>query len=105
MQDDVIHHRFYWLEVPDAQAAGGQEITAQRSGQTFTLTASPGVRTVTVLLNDTMLDLDQPVIIKAGGRDLFSGRVSRTAATLERTLSGRGDPASVFSAAVTVTLP
>ena len=104
LQDDVIHHRFYWLEVPEAQAAGGQEITAQRSGQTISLTASPGVRTVTVLLNDTMLDLDQPVIIEAGGRELFSGRVSRTAAVLERTLSDRGDPVSVFSAAVTVTL-
>ena len=58
-----------------------------------------------MLLNDTMLDLDQPVIIEAVGRELFSGRVSRTAAVLERTLSDRGDPVSVFSAAVTVTLP
>ena len=104
-QDDVTHDRFYWLEVPGGQAAAGQEITAVRSGQTITLTASDGVRSVTVLLNDTMLDLDQPVVIQAGGKTLFSGRLSRTATTLERTLSERGDPRSVFSSTVTVTLP
>ena len=104
-QDDVTHDRLYWLEVPPAQAAAGQEITAVRSGQTITLTASDGVRSVTVLLNDAMLDLDQPVLIQAGGKPLFSGRLSRTATTLERTLSERGDPRSVFSSTVTVTLP
>ena len=104
-QDDVTHDRLYWLEVPPAQAAAGQEITAVRSGQTITLTASDGVGSVTVLLNDAMLDLDQPVLIQAGGKPLFSGRLSRTATTLERTLSERGDPRSVFSSTVTVTLP
>jgi hypothetical protein len=104
-QDDVTHIRFYWLEVPGGQAAAGQEITAVRSGQTITLTASAGVRRVTVLLNDAMLDLDQPVIIQAGGTEVFSGRLPRTAAILERTLSDRGDPRSVFSAGVTVSFP
>ena len=105
LQDDVTHDRLYWLEVPRGQAAGGQEITAVRSGQSVSLTASAGIRTVTVLLNDAMLDLDQPVSIKAGEKEVFSGRLPRTAANLERTLSDRGDPSSMFSAAVTVTLP
>jgi hypothetical protein len=104
-QDDVTHLRLYWLEVPEGQAAADQEITAVRSGQTISLTASAGVRKVTVLLNDAMLDLDQPVIIQAGGTEVFSGRLPRTAAILERTMSDRGDPRSVFSAGVTVSLP
>ncbi len=105
LQDDVTHDRFYWLEVPPAQAAAGQEITAHRHGQTISLTASPGVRSVTVLLNDAMLDLDQPVTVEANGKPLFSGPLPRTPATLERTLASRGDPTAMFSAEVTVTLP
>jgi len=105
LQDDVTHDRFYWLEVPARQAAQGQEVTAVRSGQTITLSASPTVRSVTVLLNDAMLDLDQPVVVKSGDKELFSGVAPRTPATLHRTLSGRGDPRSVFSAEVTLTLP
>ena len=104
-QDDVTHDRFYWIEVPRSQAAGGQEITAQRRGQTISLSASAGVRAVTVLLNDAMVDLDQAVTVEVQGKPLFTGRLPRTPATLERTLAGRGDPSAMFSAEVTVSLP
>ena len=76
-----------------------------RPRPTISLNASPGGRSITGLLNDAMLDLDQPVAIQAGGKPVFYGRLSRTAATLDRTLSERGDPRSVFGAAVTVDLP
>ncbi len=97
-----IHPRFYWLAL--AQPQRDQEIRAQRDGQTVTLSATHGT-TVTVLLNDTLLDLDQPVTIRAGAQTLFSGRISRTLATLARTLAERGDPQLTFSAEVTVNLP
>ena len=96
-QDDVTHDRLYWLSVPADQAAAGQEITAIRDGQTITLT--PGnVRHLTVLLNDVMLDLDKEVIIKSGDKEVFRGLLPRTATTLERTLTERGDPDLVFAA-------
>jgi len=103
-QDDVTHARLYWLEVPADKAAAGQEITASRDAQTITLT--PGsVRQLTVLLNDAMLDLDKEVIIKSGDKEVFRGLLSRTATTLERTLSGRGDPDLVFAAEAPIAIP
>jgi len=60
--------------------------------------SSKNVRTVTVLLNDTMFDLDQPVVIRAGTSTLFSNRIARSVATLARTLQERGDTNLVFSA-------
>ena len=103
-QDDVIHTRLYWLEVPADKAAAGQEITATREGQTITLT--PGnVRQLTVLLNDAMVDLDKEVIIKSGDKEVFRGLLPRTANTLERTLSGRGDPDLVFAAEAPIAIP
>jgi hypothetical protein len=103
-QSGRTHARFYWLAVRKQEAKGGQEIIAQRAGQTVTLTGK-NPPAVTVLLNDAMLDLDQPVVIRAGDQTLFSERVPRTLATLARRLSERGDTNLTFSAEVTVTLP
>jgi len=56
-------------------------------------------------LNDAMLNLDQPVVIRSGESALFEGCLPRTVDTLARTLNERGDPSLTFSAEVTVTLP
>lgn len=103
-QDDVTHTRCYWLARPKDEVKAGQELIAERKGQVIML-ASSNVGTVTVLLNDAMLDLDQPVVVRADGEVLFSNLVSRTVARLAETLAERGDTNLAFSAAVTVTLP
>lgn len=103
-QDDVAHDRFYWLALPKGDAKGGQEVIASRKGQEITIEKTIGVRNLIVLLNDTMLDLDLPVKILSGEKVLFEGKVARNRAVIERTLSERGDPASVFSAEVRVEL-
>lgn len=101
-QSGRTHPRFYWLASP--QSKGGQDIIARRDGQTVTLTLT-NVPTVTVLLSDAMMNLDQPVTIRAGEARLFSELVPRTIATLARTLSERGDTNLTFSGEVTVKLP
>ena len=103
-QSGRTHARFYWLATPKDQAKGGQEIIAERASQTITLSAK-NAHTVTVLLNDALLDLDQPVHIRSGATILFQDRLPRTIATLARTLAERGDTNLTFSAEATVTLP
>jgi len=104
LQDDVTHTNFYWLARPMAEVKAGQLLMAERAGQVITLTSTQ-VETVTVLLNDELLDLDQPVVVVANGEMLFSNRVHRTIADLARTLAGRGDRDLAFSAHVAVKLP
>ena len=103
-QDDVTHTRFYWLARPQDEVKKRQKIVAERAGQTVTL-SSTNVHTVTVRFSDTMLDLDQPVVIRTAETTLHEGRLPRTVATLARTLVERGDTNLTFSAEVTVTLP
>lgn len=103
-QNEVTHPRFYWLARPENEVAAGQELVAERSGQVITLAAT-NVRTVTVLLNDAMLNLDEPVVVRANGQTLFSNRVDRTVTELAKTLAADGDTNLAFSAVVTVTLP
>lgn len=103
-QDDVTHAELYWLARPKSEVKAGQLLTAERAGQTITL-SSTNTSTVTVELNDASLDLDLPVIVRAEGQTLFSNVAARTVATLAQTLAARGDTNLAFSAAVTVKLP
>jgi hypothetical protein len=102
LQDDVTEPRFYWLENPAPKA--GQRVVAHREGQVITIDEAPGIEQLRILLDDGMLDLDQPVKVMFEGRTLFEGTVPRTAATIARTLGDRGDPKAVFTAEVLVRL-
>jgi predicted esterase len=100
-QSGRVHERFYWLSVPKAEAKPGQHIIAERSGQNITVTATSNPH-VTILLNDAMLDLDQPVTVTFNGTALPPCSATRTLAVIRRTLHERGDPHLTFSAEITV---
>jgi hypothetical protein len=103
-QDDVTHGRFYWLAVDADQEKAGAEITASISGQQIEL-QSADVTKLHVRLDDRMVDLDKPVTVMAGGKQVIEGTVSRTIATIAQTLSERGDPSAVFCGEVEVLFP
>ena len=100
-RDSPLHFRSYWLALPRETAGVGQEIRADRRGQTITLTTQ-GVAALLVRLSDAMLDLDAPVTVLAGERTVFAGRTARTIGTLARTLAERGDRELMFSAEIAV---
>jgi hypothetical protein len=104
-QSSVTHDRFYWLAVgPGEKPKGGQLVIASRANQTIAIEDFGGITSLTVLLNDQMLDLDRPVKITYQGRELFKGTASRTIRQLSQTLSALGDPFLMFDAAVDVRL-
>ena len=78
-------------------------IVVSRKGQKFTVEDSGELMCLTILLNDSMVDLDQPVEVISGGKTvLFKGKVERNIGVISRTLAQRGDPGLVFTAAITV---
>jgi hypothetical protein len=103
-QDDVTHGRFYWLAVDGDERRERTEIVAERDGQAIRISTAD-VGRVRVLLDDAMVDLDQPVVITSAGTTLSASVVPRTIGTLARSLAERGDPRSMVSAEVAVTLP
>ncbi len=102
VQDDVTHSRSYWLAVPEPRR--GVRIDATQNGQVIEVAASHSVQ-LSIRLDDTMLDLDQEVIVRQRGRVLFRGIVPRTISAVAKTLAERGDPRGVWSAEVTVDVP
>ena len=103
-QDDVAHSRFHWLSVAGESRKGRSQIRASYKDQQITLAIS-SVPEVTFRLNDRMMDLDKQVTVIHDGKALFTGTVERSIQVIARTLAERGDPASLFSAEMTVTLP
>ena len=93
-----------WLAVPSKEAKGDSLVVATRDKQAVELVTVEKVEKLIVRFDDRTADLDKPVTVTKGGKELFAGEVSRTVATLAKTLAGRGDPGLVFSAEVEVTV-
>lgn len=63
-QDDVMHKQFYWLEQKGDQVKRSETI-ARYNDQTVIIEKLDN-KSLTINLNDKMMDLDQQVIIKYG---------------------------------------
>lgn len=98
-QDDILHERFYWLRNPEPVKE--TTIVASVAGQVIDL-ESEQVKRIAVRLSDELVDLEQPVTIRANGAVVFEGVVPRTIGSLFATLDERGDPTLVFPSEVAV---
>lgn len=102
-QDDVTHPRLSWLAVTQEQERPRTKLIAVVEGQQIRID-SADVSQVTVLLDDRLVDLDQPVTVVANGTAQAPRLLRRTLATLTRTLADGGDPDLAFSASIDVPL-
>lgn len=99
-QDDVVHHRFYWLRLPEGTAVVGQQIIAEIDGRNIRLTGDvpPGIQ---LLLSDALLDLDSPVEITINDKPAFTATPVRTLETIRTALTERLDPTATPTATIT----
>ena len=102
-QDDVTHSRFYWLAVKPEERRRGVEVRASLQGQQFDVQAG-GINQLIIRVNDRMLNLDEDITVTSQGKDLYKGRTERSISALAKTLAERGDPTSIFSGEIVVTL-
>ncbi|MCH2133490.1 MAG: hypothetical protein MK116_07055 [Phycisphaerales bacterium] len=100
-QDDVTHERFYWLKV-DAPVARDR-VVVERDGQVIRVVESGSPKKLSIRLDDTMVNLDQPItVLGPDGVELFTGVVPRTRRLMEQTFAEREDPRGIYPAEVTV---
>lgn len=94
-QDDMHHYSFYWLALPPGAAQTGGEIVAFYKGNEVSIETSY-TDSMIIRLNDKMMNLDKPVVVKFRGKEIFRGKVKRNAATIHRTIAERKDPDLIF---------
>ncbi|CAG8754245.1 14974_t:CDS:2, partial [Dentiscutata erythropus] len=100
-QDSITHDRFFWLELPEDQIRKYTKVIATRNGQNFDI-QTKDYKQITILLNDTMVDMDSPVKITMKEKVLFEGIVPRTIGAIARSLKQHGDPYLIFTGEVAV---
>lgn len=98
-----LRRRCYWLR-NDAPAAF-QRLDVSRAANDFRIDAACHVPRLTLLLDDRFVDLDAPVRVLAGERELVATRVPRTVDALAASLVEYGDPELMFCAELDVAPP
>jgi len=102
-QDDVWHDQFYWLKMAEGVKAERAETVVSLADQTFDVEKVETPK-LTILLNDDMLDLDQPIQVVRDEKVIFEGKASRTIQSLLETLLERGDSSYMFSSVIDLDL-
>ena len=103
VQGDAMKENFYWLGVRKDEAEKGKMLVASVKDNTVTIEKSDYTK-VTVYLNDTLVNLDEPVKIVFGEKVLFEGTLKRTPQNMLSTLNTRGDLSYIFPALIEVKL-
>ena len=99
VQDDVIHNRFYWLASKTDTAKAGDKIVAQVQGNRISFEHCDA-STVTLLLSDQLLNLDEEVTLESPTHQSSQHRAIRTINAQAQALLHRLDRASMYSATV-----
>ncbi|MCR4922342.1 MAG: alpha/beta hydrolase [Bacteroidaceae bacterium] len=102
-QEEVVRPTFYWLQAPAGEQVRGRRVDVTIVDNTILLTRCD-YTSITLWLNDDLLNLDKKVTVKSGKRTLFRGRIPRTEANMQASLAERGDPRYCFPAKITVSL-
>lgn len=102
-QEEVTLPTCYWLEVNPNEARPGMRVeTALAPDRNEVRILRCDYSSLTLLLNDDMLNLNKPIRVVYQGQTLFNGKVKRTAGAMVSTLWGRDDPRWCFSARIQV---
>ena len=104
-QGDVMKEAFYWLGAPLSEAKKGMMVAAHIDKAANTVVIEDcDYPSLTIYLNDNLVDLDKPVKVVKGGKVLFEGSLTRSPKSMRASLNARQDIGYIFPAQVTVTL-
>ena len=98
-QEEVLHQSFYWLEAPSDELERGRQVVVSVKGNRIDIERCD-YSSLTLYLNDSIVNLDKPVKIRFNGKTVKKGRFHRNIGTLRETLYARGDPSYMFDCKV-----
>lgn len=102
VQSSTIHSRFYWVRVDAPQA--GSRLDLSRIGNTIAVAPSTTNFNFTLLVNDDVFDLDQPIRITSPGFVELAIFTNRSIHDIWTSINERFDPAFVPTARVRVSM-
>lgn len=100
-QEVVTRDCFYWLEAPADELAHGKSVVAEINGNTINIEHCD-YSTLTIYLNDALVNLDEKVVVLYKGKKIASKRLKRTIAGMYESLNKRNDRSFAFPAVMQV---
>ncbi|MDN5204677.1 dienelactone hydrolase family protein [Fulvivirgaceae bacterium BMA10] len=104
-QDDVIHNRFYWLQLADDEISKDARVTAKLGLGEIKISKTNDINKLTLNLDDRIMDLNKRIFIYWNDQQVFKGKVRRNILAIWRTLQQRGDRELVFSSQLELSAP
>lgn len=103
-QSSRHHSNFYWVKTPDTLIKTNGDIRVEYNRTLNEINIEENyAENIQLLLNDEMLDLDEPIIIKYQGNIIHQGKFDRSILNIYESLSEKGDSGLAFSCKVTIT--
>ena len=100
-QEEVLRPSFYWVSAPKKELARYKQVRLHVEGNTIVLDRCD-YSSVTLWLNDELVNLDKRVKVVCKGRTLFDGKLPRTRRNLLRSVLDREDTSYAFPSCVNV---
>ena len=72
-QEEVLTPIFYWLKVPENEMERNKRVIVRYDGQTIDIDRCD-YNHLSILLNDAMMNLDEPVTVRYCGKEIFKGK-------------------------------
>lgn len=94
---------FYWVEAPQDQLARDMEVRLEVEGNKIILDKCD-YSSLTLWLNDRIVDLDKQVQVEYSGKTVFKGALKRSSELMKSSLEQRNDPGYIFSAKINIDL-
>lgn len=100
-QEEVLRPHFYWLTAPRDELRRGQRVRLTCKDNVIDISECT-YSSLTLWLTDELVDLRRKVVVRYQDRILFSGKLSRSLATMRECLDIHGDPSYVCPAKVVI---
>jgi dienelactone hydrolase len=94
----LINRRFYWIFHEDP--TDKMELIAERKGNEFDIETTGEVEGLWLMLNPEMIDVNEEVVVRMDGEEVYRGKPEPSLATILETLSVRLDKRMFFDRSV-----
>ena len=102
-QEEVVRKHFYWLSAPTDELQHGKTVEARIEGNTIHIDRCD-YKSLTIYLNDKMINLDKKVTIRYKGKKVSSKKLKRSITNIHTTLNTRKDRSFSFPCVTKVNL-
>lgn len=101
-EESGLRDCFYNISIPRKEMQPKKEVRIDFEGNTINILRND-YNTLSIHLNDKIMNLSKPVTIKVNGKRIFKGKVTRKIENIKKSIAKRIDPEYIFCSEIKIT--